>query len=323
MKRFYVVLVLIIILTSFLYSETGKLEKKIRQYGEENGIGFIKPLVTAFGTNLNTGLYNTAKILKPFRFSVSFYGMLAFVPKEDKTFMATRPDLYVEDPFSGETIYLYLPEEIETATALGGDGEDFDLNPDLDGKVNFDNLIPKSLPNGGRLNSVPLFIPQFNMGLPYGNEIMLRIFPTYEVSEDTGEIGFWGIGLKHSIDQYLPGIFPIDIAVQGVYQYAKITDVLELTDFAVNAQISKKFMMWTLYGGLGYENTKLKAEYKTYVYDIETEEYEQVKVKFEVEGENDFRATIGFRYTLLLINFWTDYSICKYPVLNFGIGVSL
>jgi hypothetical protein len=205
MKRFYVVLVLIIILTSFLYSETGKLEKKIRQYGEENGIGFIKPLVTAFGTNFNTGLYNTAKILKPFRFSVSFYGMLAFVPKEDKTFMATRPDLYVEDPFSGETIYLYLPEEIETATALGGDGEDFDLNPDLDGKVNFDNLIPKSLPNGGRLNSVPLFIPQFNMGLPYGNEIMLRIFPTYEFSKDTGEVGFWGVGLKHSIDQYLPG----------------------------------------------------------------------------------------------------------------------
>lgn len=295
------------------------LKEKFTQFAEENGKGYIKPLVTGIGTGLNTGFYNTAKVLGPFKFGVSLNGMMIFIPDEDKTFQAVSPSVTYE----GTDYYLYDPAETETATIFGGDGAQWALNPALDDYDEFTGVIPKTLPNGGDLSWIPFFFPQVNVGLPYGNEIMLRIFPSMEVHESAGEIGFYGFGLKHSLDQYLPGILPIDIAVQGVYQYAKISDVIELRDMAVNAQVSKKLLMWTIYGGIGWENTRLKADYETDYYNYQTMSYEKIPIKFEIEGENDFRATVGFRYSILLLKLWADYTICKYPVLNMGLGLSL
>jgi len=43
---------------------------------------------------------------------------------------------------------------------------------------------------------------------------------------------------------------------------------------------------------------------------------------FDVEGDNNVRATFGFRISVLLLKLYADYSICKYPVANFGFGIS-
>jgi len=80
------------------------------------------------------------------------------------------------------------------------------------------------MPNGGNLTAIPMLIPQVLVGLPAGNELMLRIFPKVKISEDIGDLSFWGIGVKHSISQYIP-LVPIDLAVQAVYQQMKAGDI--------------------------------------------------------------------------------------------------
>jgi len=320
MKKILLSLLLIIFVTSLFAG----IQEKLEQFGIDNGKGYIKPFVNAYGTNFNSGLYNTAKVLKPFRFGLNINMMLAFVPTEDKTFMPTRPDLSME--YNSQTYYLYEEPTNETATVFGKDGVIIEHNPDLNAypELNASDL-DIDLPNGANLPAVPLMVPQFHLGLPAGNELMIRGFPKYEISKDIGNVGFWGVGLKHSVSQYLP-LVPIDIAVQGVYQTLYVGDIIELSNLAFNVQISKKLLMWTLYGGLGFEQTKLKAEYETeiMVYDDDSNAFvpEPLDINFEIDGDNNFRTTVGIRYSLLLLKLYADYTMSKYSVFNAGIGIS-
>ncbi len=320
MKKILVSLLLIIFVTSLFAG----IQEKLEQFGVDNGKGYIKPFVNAYGTNFNSGLYNTAKVLKPFRFGLNINMMLAFVPAEDKTFMPTRPDLSME--YNNQTYYLYDDPIDETATVFGKDGVMIEHNPDLNAypELNASDL-DIDLPNGANLPAVPLMVPQFHLGLPAGNELMIRGFPKYEISKDIGDVGFWGVGLKHSVSQYIP-LVPIDIAVQGVYQTLYVGDIIELSNLAFNAEISKRLLVWTLYGGLGFERTKLKAEYETeiMVYNENSNAFESepLNIDFEIEGDNDFRTTFGIRYSLVLLKLYADYTISKYNVFNAGIGIS-
>ena len=332
MKKSLIIFSVLVLLVSSLFSD---IQESLEKFGKENGKVYIKPFVNAYGSNFNTGLYNTAKVLKPFKFGLFINTMLAFVPDKDKAFLPSRPDMYMDDPFnSGEVIYLYEEPYEETATVFGEDGSDIVHNSLLDdsallaalGLSQDDvNALDISLPNGANLPAVPLMVPQFHLGLPAGNELMIRGFPKYKISKDIGDIGFWGIGLKHSISQYIP-LVPIDLAVQGVYQSLFLEDILELNNFALNAEISKKLLVWTLYAGMGYEQTKLKAEYETEikVYDEDSDSFisQPLNIDFEIEGDNNFRTTFGIRYSLLLLKLYADYTISDYNVFNAGIGVS-
>ena len=118
MKKVFLSLLLIVMVTALFAG----VQEKLEQFGKDNGMVYVKPLVTAFGTTMNTGLFNTAKVLKPFAFGLNVNMMLAFVPDEDKIFTAIRPDLYIEHPITGELIYLYEELELESATVFGEDG---------------------------------------------------------------------------------------------------------------------------------------------------------------------------------------------------------
>ncbi len=323
MKKVFLSLLLIVMVT-VLFAD---VQEKLEQFGKDNGIMYVEPLVTAFGTTMNTGLFNTAEVLKPFAFGLNVNMMAAFVPKEDNTFTAIRPDLFIVHPITGDTIFVYTDPELVSATIFGDkdEGANFVHNSLLNDIPGLDaNQLDISLPGGTDLPVVPFLMPQFNLGLPFGNEIMIRGFPKVEINKEIGDLGFWGVGLKHSVSQYIP-LIPIDIAVQAAYQNLYIGDLLTFSNFNANLEVSKKLLMWTLYTGVGYDKTNVTAEYD-YTYKIvnqenEIEEVEQ-KIKFDVDGENEVRATAGIRYSLLLLKLYADYTISKYSVFNAGIGIS-
>ncbi len=328
MKKTVLILVLFII-GVFLLEAGETIQEKLEKFGEENGKLYIQPLVTAFGSNLNSGLFNTAKVLKPYRFGIMFNAQLAFFPKEAEIFAAVRPDLYVN--VNGTDIPIYAEPTIESASVFGVKGGTFHLNRDelpqevIDEFNDADLNMPNGAQNTTEIPFVPLVIPQVNFGLPYGNELMFRYLPPVELNEQMGSLSFWGLGLKHSIDQYLLGVIPIDLAAQIAYQQFKITDIMTVNAFAFNAQVSKKLAMFTFYGGLGYESTTLNAKYETTVTVLDANNNattEEINIDFDIKGENDVRATIGFRYSILVLKLFADYSICKYPVANFGFGLS-
>ena len=218
MKKIKIIMVFLII--NFMFLSAGEtIQQKLEKFGEENGKGYIQPLVTAFGSNLNSGLFNTAKVLKPYRFGMMFNAQLCFFPKEAETFLAKPPTIYVPNT----TVPVYNDEVIESATVFGEKGGSFTLNEELANYPEIDTtLFILDLPNGAQnkteLPFIPLAIPQVNFGLPYGNEIMFRYLPAIELNEQMGSLTFWGLGLKHSIDQYLLGVIPLDLAAQIAFQ---------------------------------------------------------------------------------------------------------
>ncbi len=303
----------IILVVSFTFLNIfADIQDDIEQFEGENAKQFVQPLVNAFGTTMNTGFYNTAKVLKPFTFGLNVNAMMAFVPSEDKTFIATRPD--ITNPLTGT--HIYTEEEIETATIFGEEGNKFTSS--------YPGITDIQMPNGLNIPAVPFAMPQFNLGLPGGNELLVRGFPKTEIDENFGEFGFWGIGLKHSIDQYIP-LFPIDIAVQGVYQKLYLGDILKSTNINANLQVSKKLLMLAGYCGIGIDKTNVTFEYD-YTYDDVDDSgvvFQNDKtVEFEIEGKNEVRMTAGIRYSILLLKFYADYTIAKYETINAGFGIS-
>ncbi|MCL2062906.1 MAG: hypothetical protein FWG98_00845 [Candidatus Cloacimonetes bacterium] len=291
-KKIIVVLVVISI-SSMLLAES--LEDKLRMFDEKNAIGFLQPLANSMGAGMNSGLFNTAKVLKPFAPSIKVSTAMVIVPSSDKTF-----------------IYESQYGRVLTGTVFG----------DLQGEI-----VAESekyfLPKGADLGLVP--VPQLSasIGLPFGNEVMLRLLPEMNLS-GVGDVWLWGVGLKHCLSQYLPDFVPIDFAAQVVYQEMSIAEMVDFNSWTFSFLASKSILMFTLYGGLGYEEANLKAKYEYQIYPG----VEGLQVELDFKAQNEFRGTVGARATIFpLVSVFADYSIASsagktHPnTLNIGVGV--
>ena len=312
--------ILLLFLGFCLLAGAETLEEKLSRFGEENGSEYVKPFVNAMSANLNSGLFTSAKVMKPFRFGVFINTSIAFIPSEAESFLAKRPDVSI----NGE--YLYEEEEIKSATVFGDNGNTFHLNSAIPDEFTTEEMDIK-LPDGLNTNVFPQFYPQFHFGLPAGNELMLRYFPKITVDKEIGDLAFWGIGLKHSLNYSILRLIPIDLALQFVYQNVQVGDVIDIKSTHINAQISKKLLMWTFYGGIGLDYTKLSANYETeqFTYNEVSNQIESIPIDidFEIENDSPIRANFGIRYTMLIVHFYANYTLHKYNIFNAGIGVSL
>jgi hypothetical protein len=194
---------------------------------------------------------------------------------------------------------------------------------------NFDlsntTLIP--LPGGYNLGSlgVPLPMPQLNLGLPFGLEVMLRYFPT-TAYQDYGKFAYMGFGLRYDIDQWIP-MCPVDIAVHFMTQ--KLTfksssdqDIFTGKATAYGVEVSKKLFILTLYGGFQMESSTLTVA--DYLYSGNDPTLQGVNIPgFEVKGNDKSRFTVGARLLLLFINVHADYSFSTTPVLTLGAGITI
>jgi hypothetical protein len=290
MKRLANLIASILIFQS-LYSQG--VSERLSFFSKESIIGYIQPLVDAFGANLNSGLYHSASMSKLFGFYIGVKGMFLFVPSSMENFTAELgPD--------------FEPSSVQTATVLG------DKGASVFHKVAGDI----SLPGGLNLSIVPLFIPQFSFST-MNSEILIRYVPSFKLSDDIGSINLFGIGIAHSLSQYIP-LFPIDIAVQGVYQKFKAGDYLDASALNFNIHASKSFILFTIYAGIGYEtfSADINYLYKPPYLNVSED------VSINIKGSNNFRLTAGFKLGLALFDLNIDYSIGSVNVLSAGFGFS-
>ena len=320
----------------------------LQTLASENAEDYLSPFVTSFGTNMNNGLYHTAKPHKLFGFDVGIRMMGAMTPDDAMTYTFAFPqNVPIVNPMSGGTLLvptstLYPdPALFEAPTVFGGEGHA--IAPDINAleQVLFDSLgIPLGtfsptqlqqmadqstfeVPPGLDLEVAPLVMPQFSMGLPFESEVLLRYMPEIDLN-DYGKVTFWGLGLKHSISQYLPMV-PVDISAQFVMQQLKIGDILESKHTAFNVHASKKLSMVLLsitpYVGLGMESSDLSVDYT--IEGTGNPLLDGVPVKFDLDGDNGFRGRIGFSTRLLLFKLYADYSfIGDYSGYSAGLMLS-
>lgn len=310
---------------------------------------YITPYANAFGSSLNGGWYNTGKPHKLGGFDITLTVSTTMIPEDAKTF-----DLQ-ELGFSNLTV----SGNSMAPTIAGGNKEGPPLSYILT-DPGYGNLPDQSFnsPPGLNLAIIPLPMIKAGIGLPLGTELIGRFIPTINVAD--GSFGMWGVGLKHSIIQYLPGsdLFPIDISLMGGYtkvtvgipismdpeNYSNMTYTendfedqkinMEVSAYTINLLISKKLPVVTFYGGIGYSGTStsiaIDGNFALPSFDHLLSTTGPVYVdanvvtipSIDIESFSGVRLNAGMRLTFGVLTIHADYTKANYSVITTGLGIS-
>jgi hypothetical protein len=178
---------------------------------------YLNPYANIFGANLNAGWYNTAKPHKLGGFDVTITTSMAWAPSADRMFNVGDLALSTDASYTGG------PNSPTIAGKKTSARPEIVYSKNVGGTIGNVEYARYKLPDGTGLNFLPLPMAQVGIGLPFGTEITGRFLPNIDLGE-SGNIGLWGIGLKHSIIQHIPGLkrLPIlDITAQGAYTKLK------------------------------------------------------------------------------------------------------
>lgn len=321
--------------------------------GVDDGIkvleGYITPYANAFGSSLNGGWYNTGKVHKLGGFDITLSVSTTLIPEDAKTFDLSELGLN-NLTVTGNSI---------APTITGANDEGPPLSYTLTNPVGGGNLEQSfNSPPGINWAIIPLPMIKAGIGLPLGTELIGRFIPTIKVAD--GSFSLWGVGLKHSIVQYLPGsdLFPIDISLMGGYTKVSVgipvsmepenTDNMTYTEsdfedqkvnmevsaYTFNLLISKKLPVVTFFGGLGYSGTStsvaVDGNFALPSFDPSISPTGPVYIdanvltipSFDIESFSGLRLNAGMRLTFGVLTIHADYTKANYSVITAGFGVS-
>ncbi len=288
MKKILLFLVISLFLSAPVFSQ---VEDRFSFLNQSEITDYAKPFGTSLGMAFNSASYHTAKVADFFGFSIGFEGMMILIPDDQRTFTPSIEGYNVDHP--AQTIY----GNNQSTSYYGPDGY-------------------KIYPPGIDRSWVPAVLPQISASF-MGSEVMIRYLPSISLGNDE-DLSMFGIGLKHNISRYIP-LSPVDISVQFLYNSLKITGVMDITAYAFNAHASKSFGLLTVYGGLQYESSTFDLDY-TFTDPSDPSPTKSGKeIKVSIDGDNNFRATIGTSVKLAVIVLNVDYSLGVQSVLCGGL----
>lgn len=347
-KRIWTLVSAILIVSSVSYAQFDNTD--FLMAGPVDGVkiaeAYIAPWVNAFGAGVNGNWYNTAKPHKFGGFDITAGFNFGFVPSSATTFDVANIGL---TEFSGTGM----------APTVAGPKSDGPTLTAIDVPA---GLTPVSFqtPPGSDWKTMPVPSLQVGIGLPLSTEVKIRYIPNVPIGG--GDISSWGVGILHSIMQYLPGdkILPFDISLFGGYtklngnlpldmqpdSYANYSSAYNSASFQ-NQNLSAVVKAWnasligsfnlpviSFYGGLGYSSTSSVIEMTgnfplpTYNPAISTEPvYEDAGVlkdfpKMDIKNFSGLRTNIGFRLKFGIFTIHGDYTWAQYSVLATGLGIS-
>lgn len=176
---------------------------------------YIAPAANAFGAALAGGWYNTAEPHKLGGFDITFTVNAAVVPKDDQTFLIDNNEL--------NFLKLQDPQVNEAQTVAGDDisGPQIVYNvQDDEGNVLYTQPA-FTMPQGLNTRYVPSPMIQLGVGLIKGTDVMFRFIPN--IKYQGNEFGLWGIGGRHDIKQWIPGLKKLPVFKMSVmYGYTKL-----------------------------------------------------------------------------------------------------
>jgi hypothetical protein len=305
---------------------------------------YLAPFTNAFGANLNSGWFNTAKPHSVLGFDITLSVNFAMIPEEAKS-------------MNLEGLNLDARTESETSPTIASPLSDLPASLEyLDGSVRYD------LPKGTGLGFIPAPTLQLGVGLPMDTDIMVRFVPQIQMGE-VGSLGLWGIGLKHSLKQYIPVVKrvpfwnvsamagytrfysnagldfqPMHINAEDMTSAAvNFTDQrleLGVSSFTANILVSADIPFITVFGGVGFNTTSSNLKMLGYfpvpefngdlaVVTDQSALNDPMNVKFKNEsGGIQPRLTAGLKLKLAVIHLHAGYTYSNYSVVSGGIGIS-
>ncbi len=176
---------------------------------------YIRPWLDAFACDLNANWYNTATTHETGGVDVMVNANLTFVPSPAKTF-----DLG-SLPFDT----LQVSGSVTTAPTVAGVAEE---GPSLVYREMYNGdtitIADFTSPAGTGLDAIYVPYLQVGLGLPAGTDIIGRIMIPIDVPRSNARMSLAGIGAKHDLKQWMPGLedLPVGVAFFGGYTWFKI-----------------------------------------------------------------------------------------------------
>ena len=275
-KRIGVLICTLFIISSVSFSQVDNVDflKSAPADGAKFLQAYIAPWANAFGAGLNSGWYNTAKPHKFGGFDITTSFNVGFVPSSADKFEISSIGLSSSVTGSG------LAPTVSGPNTAG---------PAMSYKANGVTLASFNAPAGTAWRYIPVPTLQVGIGLPFGTELKGRFIPKLTIKD--GDISLWGIGLLHSVMQYIPGnkLLPFDVSLFAGYTklngnvplglkpdlavaqnyttpYSAATSFndqnlnINISALNISAIASLNLPVITFYGGIGYckTNTILK-----------------------------------------------------------------
>jgi hypothetical protein len=301
---------------------------------------YIAPFTNAFGAGFNGGWYNTAKPHKLGGFDITLSVNVGLIPSSDQTV-----DLKT---LKFQTLAPTNPSGSWIAPTIAGSNN---VGPELHAMSGSIELAKFKSPPGLNLKYMPVPIVQVGIGLPLGTEVKIRYFPKIDIKDY--QLSIWGVGLIHSIMQYVPGhdLLPFDVSLFGGYSKLKASVPINVQpgtapDAVLNYSSaytlpfpaqhvstsveawnvsligSVKLAVFTFYGGLGYGKTKINP-----LVSLTKPVYEDAGVvknikPLSIDNFSGLRANIGLRLKLAILTIHADFTKSQYNVVSAGIGFS-
>ncbi|HEX5133300.1 MAG TPA: DUF6588 family protein [Candidatus Krumholzibacteria bacterium] len=279
----------------------GQVDNRLEAYTGRNATGYLAPLVDAFRSNLNSGLFHTADVpVNGFHARLDLNVMSTFFGEDSRTFLATT-----EAGFS--------PEQTVRAPTVVGPTDAVVVDGDASTKFAF--------PGGFNVDNMYFSAPQLTVGGWKGTEAMGRLIIYDTGSSELGRLNVWGVGLRHSLSQYAHGLDPVDLALAGYWQNAELknTDdqrVIDARLATLSLQSGVPLGSFYPYAGLSVGWWEMDVHYG---FDEVVSADPQV-VEFRTNG--DFQMTLGVSYQVGFIAAYGEYNFAAQNTVAAGLSVN-
>lgn len=270
-----------------------QFEEAMQQLSSDNAKGYLQPFVDGFGSNLNSGLMRPVNMTTlGFTMKVEVVAVGTMIGDGQKTYGAVAPAPFDQAP-------------VQTATVFGGPGT----------VVSGPGGLEYQFQNGQlRTRLMPMAIPQATLGSVFGTEAVIR-YAAIPKMDNFPHINLFGLGVRHNLSQYLPGI-PVSLAAGMFYQNLTVGDLFDARTTNVSLQASTSLSIFRLYGGAQYETSSMSVHYQ-YTGPGSTP---TSVVRLDMNGENRLRATAGVGLDLVVLHINTDISVGRVTSVSAGVG---
>jgi len=228
--------------------------------------------------------------------------------------------------------------------------------------TNEDEIIATfNMPQGSGFSYTFAPMVQAAVGLPYDTSVMLRFVPTVNIPE-YGRYGAMGLGVKHELNQWIPGYLPVDVSIMAAYmsiglggnftiapsgnEYDSDPNNLDTPERWSDQEISlrsnswnanliagKSFGLMSVFGGVGLQSSVMSmdftGEYPQYDLVVDEDGNSEIvlnslkdPISFDINADTAFRAFLGGSLNLGLIYLAADITYADYAVYNVGMGIS-
>lgn len=168
---------------------------------------YTRPYAEGLGAVSNTGWVKTAGSHGVLGFDLSISLGIAAVPGSKDSFDLSALGLTNIEASGLNTV---------TPTISGSDNQGIDVSvfADVPGFNERQEVANFSLPSGTGFGYTPAPMLQLGIGVPKNTDIILRYVPEVGLG-DYGDFAIFGLGVKHELNQWIPGYLPVDLSVMA------------------------------------------------------------------------------------------------------------